>query len=287
VWVDPKQHEASQDLSPANTLGQTKYTPEDDVVERLQVAGLMAPDGAVDQILQTVVNNLTITNDLDVAAVRCRVLLTTPLESFVVGRTIVVSRGLLDVLPDEATLAAVLAHELAHVILGHSLGNAYISGFSVPFSDLETFANFNFRFDPGQESEADKKGLELFSKSPYKDQLANAALFLKALEARSPQLPNLLHGRFSNDFGSSHLVGMQALAHSPNHLQTDRVDQISALPLGSRIKVDPWSDRIEMLKSKPVPLLSASEKMPFEVSPFFPYLKRLDARAQTQAGSQP
>jgi hypothetical protein len=65
------------------------------------------------------------------------------------------------------------------------------------------------------------------------------------------------------------------------------VDQISALPLGSRIKVDPWSDRIEMLKSKPVPLLSASEKMPFEVSPFFPYLKRLDAHAQTQAGSQP
>jgi hypothetical protein len=45
------------------------------------------------------------------------VLLTTPLESFVVGRTIILSRGLLDVLPDEATLAAVLAHELAHIVL--------------------------------------------------------------------------------------------------------------------------------------------------------------------------
>jgi hypothetical protein len=275
MWVDPKRHEASQDLSPANTLGQTIYTSEDNVVERLQVAGLMAPDGKVDGILQTVVNNLMVTNDLDLAAVRCRVLLTTPLESFVMGRTIVISRGLLDVLPDEATLAAVLAHELAHIVLGHSVGAGYLSGLTLPFSDLEIFAKLNFHFDPAQEADADKKGLELFSKSPYKDQLANAGLFLKALQARSPQLPNLLHGRFSNDFGSSHLVGMEALANTGKNLQMDRVDQIAALPLGSRIVVDPWSDRIEMLKSKPVRLESASEKMPFEVSPFFPHLKRL------------
>jgi hypothetical protein len=287
AWVDPKRHEASQDLSPAYTLGKTAYTTEDDVVERLQVAGLMAPDGEVDQILQTVTNNLLVTNDLDIAGVRCRVLLTTPLESFVVGRTIVLSRGLVDVLPDEATLAAVLAHELAHIVLRHSVGDGYLSGFSLPFSDLESFAHFNFRFDPTEEADADKKGLELFSKSPYKDQFANVALFLEALEARSPQLPNLLHGRFSNDFGSSHLVGMQALVNSPKHLQMDRLDQVAALPLGSRIKVDPWSDRIEMMNSKPVRPLFASEKMPFEVSPFLPYLKRLDAHEKAQAETQP
>jgi hypothetical protein len=286
VWVDPKRHEASQDLSPAYTLGQTTYTPEDNVVERLQVAGLMAPDGEVDRILKTVVNNLMVSNSLDLAAVRCRVLLTTPLESFVMGRTIVLSRGLLDVLPDEATLAAVLAHELAHIVLGHSVEAGYLSGLTLPFSDLDIFAHLNFHFDPAQEADADKKGLELFSKSPYKDQLANAGLFLKALEARSPQLPNLLHGRFSNDFGSSHLVGMQALANTGKPLQMDRVDQISALPLGSRIVVNPWSDRIEMLKSKPVRLESASEKMPFEVSPFFPHLKRRDGQEKGQAGTQ-
>ena len=287
AWVDPKRHEASQDLSSAYTVGKTTYTAEDDVVERLQVAGLMAPDGEVNQILQTVANNLLVTNDLDIAAVRCRVLLTTPLESFVVGRTIVLSRGLIDVLPDEATLAAVLAHELAHIVLRHSVGDGYMSGFSLPFSDLETFAHFNFRFSPAEEAAADKKGLELFAQSPYKDQLANVALFLQALEARSPQLPNLLRGRFSNDFGSSHLVGMQTLANSPKHLQMDRLDQIAALPLGSRIKIDPWSDRIEMINSKPVRLLTASEKMPFEVSPFFPHLKRLEEQGKPQAAKQP
>ena len=287
AWIDPKRHEASQNLSPANTLGKTTYTPEDEVVERLQVAGLMANSGEVDHILETVINNLLISNDLDTAGVRCRVLLTTPLESFVVGRTIVVSRGLLDVLPDEATLAAVLAHELAHIILLHSVGAEYLSEHTLPFSDLKIFASLNFHFDPAQEADADKKGLELFSKSPYKDQLANAGIFLKALEARSSQLPNLLHGRFSNDFGSSHLIGMQALVHSPEHLQTERLDQIPALPLGSRIVVDPWSDRIEMLKSKAAPPLSAAEKMPFEVTPFYPYLKRLNAPDKSHAVTQP
>lgn len=274
--VDPNRHEASQDLSPQLTVGATTYTPEDDVVERLQVAGLMAPDGEVDRILETVVNNLLITNNLDTAGVRCRVLLTTPLESFVVGRTIIVSRGLLDVLPDEAVLAAILAHELAHIVLLHSLGAQYSSQLSLPFSDLEVFAKLNFRLDPAKEAEADRKGQELLSKSPYKDKGAEVALFLQALKARSSQLPNLLHARFGNDFGNSHLVGMKSLVNSPKRLRMDQPDQIAALPLASRIKVDPWSDRIEMMTSKSPPPVSAAEKRPFEVSPFFPYLKRLE-----------
>jgi hypothetical protein len=275
AMADPNRHEASQDLSPQFTLGGTTYTPEDDVVERLQLAGLMAPDGAVDRILETVVNNLMITNNLHIAGVRCRVLLTTPLESFVVGRTIVVSRGLLDVLPDEASLAAILAHELAHIVLMDSLGAEYSAQFSLPFSDLEIFTKLNFHFAAAKEAEADAKGQELFSKSPYKDKVANVALFLQALESRSAQLPNLMHGRFSNDFDRSHLIGMQTVAKAPKRLQMGNPNQIAALPLGSRIKLDPWSDRIEMLSTKLPVLENAAEKRPFEVSPFFPSLKRL------------
>ena len=275
--ADPKRHEASQDLSPEFTAGtKNQYTPEENFVERMQVAGLMAPDGPVDRILETVVNNLQVTNDLDIAGVRCRVLLTTPLESFVVGRTIVLSRGLLDVLPDEAALAAVLAHELAHIVLQHSLGAEFLQGMDRPFSDLETFAKLNVSFDAAREAAADKKGIELISKSPYNDKIGDMSLFLDALEARSPQLPNLLHGRFSNDFARSHLVGMPALAHSSQHLEATNVNQFAALPLGSRIKVDPWSNRIEMMKTQPTLLLSPSQKMPFEVSPFLPSLKRME-----------
>lgn len=281
--VDPRRQEASQSLNPEYTVGKSTYSREDELVERLQVAGLMAPDGNVNKILETVVNNILLTNELEIPAVRCRVLLTTPLESFVVGRTIIVSRGLLDVLPDEATLAAVLAHELAHIVLHQSDRGEYLSQLALPFSDLEIFSHLDFHFEPAQEAEADAKGSELFAKSPYKDQMANAGLFLAILEARSPQLPNLLRGRFSNDFGSSHLIGMQGVAHSGTGLDQTRLDQVAALPLGSRITVNPWSDQIEMLKAKPIQLESSAEKLPFEVTPFFPHLKRLeDEKAQSQ-----
>jgi Peptidase family M48 len=276
IWVDPKRHEASQDLSPEYSQEKTTYTADDEIVERLQVAGLMAPDGDVDKVLQTVVNNLLITNHLNLPAVRCRVLLTTPLESFVIGPTIVVSRGLLDVLPNEAALAGVLAHGLAHIILGHSLEAQYMSEFNLPFSDLEVFSKFNFRFDPAQEAEADNKSMVLIANSPYND-TTSLALFLKAVELRSAQLPNLLHGRFSNDFAGSHLAETEGLTNFAK-TQMNRTDQLAASPLGSRIKVDPWSDRIEMLKATAAPPPLATEKIPFEISPFFPHLKRLEEK---------
>jgi hypothetical protein len=274
AWVDPNL------LSPAYSGDETTDPPEDVVVERSQVAGLMAPDGDVDRILQQVLDNLLITNNLDIPGIRSRVLLTAPLEAFVMGHTIVLSRGLLDVLPDEATLAAVLAHELAHVVLGHAVSSEHLADFALPFPDSQIFAALDFHFDHIQEADANKKALELLSKSPYKDQLVTTGRFLKALDASSGRFPTLLHGRFSNDFRSSHLAGMQVRASSPKPAKTDRLNQISALPIGSRIVVDPWSDRIEILKSKPVRLASPAEKIPFEVAPFYPYLKRREAAAR-------
>ena len=76
----------------------------------------------MDKVLETVVNNLEVTNNLDIEPeVRCRVMMTSTLESFTVGHTIVLSRGLIDVLPDEASLATMIAHELSHVVLGHRI----------------------------------------------------------------------------------------------------------------------------------------------------------------------
>jgi len=63
---------------------------------------------------------------------------------------------------------------------------------------------------------------------------------------------------------------MSALLNSAPQLEMPRLDQIAALPLGGRVRLDPLSNRVELLKTKPVALLSAREKMPFEVTPFFP-----------------
>jgi hypothetical protein len=105
------QSESAQDATPIEAERAWERQAEENAVEHLQKVGLLAPPGQVDNVLQTVVNNLEVTNNLiNVPDVRCRVLLTEPFESFTIGRTIVVSRGLLDVLPDEASLATVLAY---------------------------------------------------------------------------------------------------------------------------------------------------------------------------------
>jgi hypothetical protein len=53
--------------------------------------------------------------------------------------------------------------------------------------------------------------------------------------------------------------------------------KIAALPIGGRVKMDPWADSLELIKSKPVGTVAEREKMPFEVTPFMPYLIRYGA----------
>ena len=124
------------------------------------------------------------------------------------------------------------------------------------------------------EDAADKKAVELLTNSPYKDKLATAGLFLKALQARAPELKNLIRPHLGNSLASGKSLRMSALLTSAPNLDGKQTDQIAALPLGGRVKLDPWTNRVELVKTKPVALNSADEKMPFEVTPFFPFLTR-------------
>ncbi len=202
-------------------------------------------------------------------------LLTAPLESFTIGHTIVVSRGLLDVLPDEASLAMILARELSHIALGHQMDTKFAFNDRMFFADEDTFSNLNFRRSRADEDAADKKALELLANSPYKDKLSNAGLFLKALQERAPDLKNLIQARLGAGLVSGKTLRMAELLNTAPQLDERKKDQIAALPLGGRVKVDPWSNQTTLAKSKPVALLSAREKMPFEITPVFPYLTRI------------
>ena len=166
---------------------------EDNVVDRLERLGLLAPQGEVDKVLETVVNNLEVTNNLDIQPeIRCRVLLTSTLESFTIGHTIVFSRGLIDVLPDEASLATMVAHEMAHVVLGHRIDGQYAFFDRLLFDEKDTFRHFGFARTQEEEEAANAKANELLKNSPYKDQLATAKLFLDALDSREKDIPNLI-----------------------------------------------------------------------------------------------
>jgi len=128
---------------------------------------LLAPHGKVDKVLETVVSNLEVTNNLDFQPeVHCRLLMTSTLESFTIGHTIVLSRGLVDVLPDEASLAAILAHELGHVVLGHRMDSHLPSSTACGSTKKETFRHFDFARTPEEEQAAERKGTELLSNSP-------------------------------------------------------------------------------------------------------------------------
>src|ERR1700688_3943159 len=243
---------ATTDASPLEAQRQWQQQAEDNVVERLQESGLVAPDGEVDKVLQTVVNNLIVTNNIELPRpVRTRVMITSPLETFSVGNTIVVSRGLIDVLPDEASLAMVLSHELAHIVLGHNLGSKFAFNDRMLFTDESTYSNFGFRHNPDEETAADTKAQELLKNSPYAQKLDTARLFLKELSARSPELSALLMAHLGNNITDNGTVTRMAqLANSAPALDWNKLDQIAALPLGGRVKLNPWDDRVEIVKAQ-------------------------------------
>jgi hypothetical protein len=260
------------DKSPIEAEREWQHAAEINVLDRLQRTGLLAPPGNVDKVMETVVNNLEVTNNLDVEPeVHCRVLLTGTLEMFSIGHTIVLSRGLLDVLPDEASLATMLAQELADIIVTKPSTDQWGFNDTTNVTTTEALSHFSFKDSPAQVQMANEKALQLLKNSPYKDKLGTAGLFLKQLDAQSKNLPALINPHLGNRVYLS-----SVLTSSAPNLDPNKIDQISALPVGARLKLDPWSDHVELVKAKPIPLLSAREKMPFEVTPFMPFLTRYE-----------
>jgi hypothetical protein len=270
----------AQDASPLQAQWRWQQQAGDNVMERLQNAGLLAPEGEVDKVLETVVNNLLTTNNIELPGpVHARVMLTMPLETFSAGNTIVVSRGLLDVLPDEASLAMVLSRELAHIVLGHNLGSKYAFYNRMLFSDESTYQNLGFRHVPEEETAADKKAIELLKNSPYAQKLNTPGLFLREVAARGPALSALLTPHLGTGFTDRKgaMDRMLVLMNSAPALDPNKLDQIAALPLGGRVKLNAWDDHVELIKIMPVAITSARHKMPLEVTPFFPRLTRSGA----------
>ncbi len=289
------QSENANDYSPLQAERSWDHQAEDNVTDRLERQGLLAPYGEVDKVLETVVNNLEVTNNLDITPeVRCRVLMISTLESFTVGHTIVLSRGLIDTLPDEASLAAILAHELGHVVLGHRIDSQFAFFNRLRFEEKDTFKHFDFARTPEEEEAAKQKGIELLKNSPYKDKTGSAQLFLQAVRNRSKEIPNLISPHLGDRVSANWAVDSAVFAakssadadkpaddkaatgeKAPGEKEKPAGNVIAALPLGGRIKVDPWNDQLHMLKSKPVGMAAEAENTPFQVTPFMPYLTRV------------
>ncbi len=268
------QSKQENDLTPVQETRAWEQQAADNIIDKLQMAGLIAPKGEIDKILETVVNNLEVTNNLNFdPEIQCRVLMTSTIESFTVGHTIVLSRGLVDVLPDEASLAAMLAKEMGYILVDRKRVDTRYAFFDrLHFDDKKSFQHFDFERSPEEDADASAKASELMKNSPYKDQLATAQMFIAELQERSREIPNLINARL----GDAGLLQLPLVAKTEDE---SSANHIVALPLGGRVKVNPWDDTLELLKTKPIGAVADREKMPFEIAPFEIYLTRVSSES--------
>jgi len=140
---------------------------------------------------------------------------------------------------------------------------------------------------PEDEAAADARGIGFLDNSPYKDKLDQARLFLRAAVEAAPHTPYLFGAHLGNKLSEGKkMIRMPALMSASPALRPKSVDQMAALPLGSRVQVNAWDGTIILMNQKAVPLVDASEKMPFRVTPVIPYLRLYEQTQRTNVAVQ-
>ncbi len=269
----------SQDVGPLQASRMWITQAENNVIDRLVEAGLVAPldqGGYENKVLDQIVVNLIVPNNLAFTdQVHTRVLLTDTVEATTVGNTILLSKGLIDSLPSEEAIASVIAMELAHVAMGHHIDTRYAFNDRLLFPDETTFQRINMYHNDHDNAEAATKAMEYLQASMYKDRLPTAALYWAQLVDRAKVLKAMNSPKLGDSLlkvdGTPWMADLTKMAPKLNQ---DDLTQTAALPLGSWLKIDPWDDSVHMLDAKRYAPMNARDKMPFEVTPIFYKLQR-------------
>ncbi len=275
------QSDDSQDVGPLQASRMWITQAENNVIDRLVEAGLVAPltpGGYEEKVLGQIVINLIVPNNLAFTdQIHCRVLLTDTVEATTVGNTILVSKGLIDSLPNEPAIASVIAMELAHIALGHHIDTRYAFNDRLLFPDEATFQRIDMYHSDVDNTTAAKKAMEYLQNSMYKDQLPLAGLYYAQLADRGKDLKALNTPKLGDSLlKADGTPWMADLEHMAPKINWDDLNQTAALPLGSWLKTDPWDDKVHMLNAKRYAPMNARDKMPFEVTPIFYKLQRYE-----------
>jgi hypothetical protein len=288
--VDKSQD--SQDVSPLEASRLWVEQAENNVIDRLVQAGLVAPltpGGYEDKVLGQIVINLVVPNNLAFTEqIHCRVLLTDTIEATTVGNTILISKGLIDSLPSEEAIASVISMELAHIALGHHIDTRYAFNDRLMFPDTATFQRIDMYHSDVDNVTAAAKAMSYLENSMYKDRLANAGLFYEQLQQRAQVLKALNTPKLGDSLlKPDGTPWMAQLEHMAPPINWDNLNQSAALPLGSWLKVDPWDDTVHMLDARRFAPMNARDKMPFEVTPIYFQLRRYDLAAAQPPAAPP
>ena len=247
----------SPDRQPIEQQKAWDLQAEDNVTEQLERTGLLAPRGEVDERLEAIVRSFESENHpAPLPEVRCRVMLTSKLESAIVGHTVILSVGLLDVLPDESTLAAVLAHGVAVAALQDSRVREFAFADNLHFPVQNTDRNLRFTHSERQREIASALAAEWLEHSPYRGAENSLAVFTAGMLRERIPMSNLLDPSFGD--GAITSVNIEKKPNKRAFLAT------SGQTLGSRLLINPWNDEVRFVTTdETVGSRGATENNPF------------------------
>jgi hypothetical protein len=290
----------AQDVSPLGAQRAWVQQAEDNILDRLYQAGLLDAPSDFDKTLEALANNILVYNNITLSSpIRCRTLLTEPLESLAIGNTIVISKSLLDTTAiitadgaqQTANLNAILAFQIAHIILGHRLDTKYAFNDRLLFPSTSVFQRIPMHHTPADNTAAAKKAMELLNAKELVDGQKYFGLYLAQLQERVKSLkalnePMIGDGLVKSDTDDT--FWMQALIAKGEKLNMNDPKQIAAMPLASFIRFDPWTDKVATMHTAVEPILGAPDKMPFEIAPVYlklTYYKAPEPPAAPPAGA--
>lgn len=273
------ESQQASDVSPLQAQRQWVEQAEDNVIDRLYTAGLIDAPSDFDKILEALANNILAYNNIPLdRPIKVRTLLTEPLESLSVGDTILISKGLLDTtaVPTSdgaqqmGNLNALLAFQVAHIVLGHHIDTKYAFSDRLMFPSESAFEKLPMHHTDVENAEAAKKAIELLGAKELESGEQYFSLYLQQLQAREKGLkaltdPQIGDGLLRPD-GTFWLQGL--VAKGPK-LNNSDLKQQAAMPLSQFLRRDPWTDQVIKLNSAYEPLLSARDKLPFEITPVY------------------
>ena len=271
----------AQDVSPLGAQRAWVQQAEDNIVERLFQAGLLDAPSEFDKTLEALANNILAYNNITLSRpIRCRTLLTQPLESLAIGNTIVISKSLLDttgvVTQDGAqqmgNLNAILAFQIAHIILAHRLDTKYAFNDRLLFPTTSVFNRIPMHHTDADNAAAAKKAMELLNAKELEGGQQYFSLYLQQLQQRVKSLKALNEPMIGDGLTKSDedpTFWMQAITAKGPKLDMKDLKQQAAMPLASFLRFDPWTDQVYVMHAAFEPLLTAADKMPFEVEPVY------------------
>jgi hypothetical protein len=269
------------DVSPLGAQREWVQQAEDNAVERLFQTGIIDAPSEFDKTLEALANNILVYNNITVARpIRCRTMLTEPLESSAIGNTILLSKSLIDStavvtqdgMQQAGNLNALLAFQLAHIILGHRLDTKYAFNDTLRFPTIAVFNRVSMHHSDADNAEAAKEADRLLGAKELVDGQPFFGLYLKQLQQQSKALLSLNEPMLGDALVKSDLnptFWMAPLIAKAPKLDVKDVKQQASMPLDSFLRFDSWTDQVAIMHSSYEPILGAPDKMPLEVAPIF------------------